>query len=153
MKFKALVLSVFFVFVYIIYFIASVSYFESTHLINWSLCISTFFCHACIYSHFISYLKSVMCHIFSYQQSNSLRSSFTSWWSFFMFLFWLCWCSRNNCVDFAGPLWMQCLCYCIHAVQAKMLIYLNEQEYWWKMDEIKCLCLHIRKKWVPVASH
>lgn len=82
-----------------------------------------FLCHACIFSHYISYLKSVMCHIFSYQQSNSLRSSFTSWWSFFYdvcLYVWLRWCSRwNACVDFAGPLWMQCLCHCIHAVQAK----------------------------------
>lgn len=38
-----------------------------------------------------------MYHIFSYQQSNSLKSSFTSWWSFFIIIFLFC-----SFFDYAG---------------------------------------------------
>lgn len=55
----------------------------------------------------------------------------------YVIVHWLCWCSLCNILIKCTLQYhyeIQFLCYCIHAVVAKMLIYLNEQECWWKMD-------------------
>lgn len=97
---------------------------------------------------------SYVSYIISCQQSNSLRSLDEQF-----ILSWNVFCFFVVFFDYAGVVFvifvltlqyhyeMQCFCYCIRAVQAKMLIYLNGQEYWWEMDEIKrWLCLRTCRK-------